>query len=163
MNKIAPGAETTEKKLSVCSAIAACSALKRRIIFTGFEAMQPVRACGKVTLSRLPFGIYTLTVSSERFASRSELVDVRSALPRIVRSVLTVAPIATSVTVGASSTLVDAHSPGVAHAIGSQQLREQQCRARGGEDRQPASRPRPDEPERNRVAVRELTTSLQQV
>src|SRR5947209_8186439 len=46
---------------------------------------------------------------------------------------------------------------------GSSLQTTQQCRARGGEDRQPASRPRPDEPERNRVAVRELTTSLQQV
>jgi len=192
VKKPAPGAETaetTEKKRSVFSAIAACSAVKRRIIFTGFEAMQPVRACaiaavlwfavlpvqaqvsdgeirvsvidatglalpasgtlesdgaqihrafetgaaGTFTLSRLPFGVYTLTVSSEGFASRSERVDVRSALPRIVRIELTVAPIATSVTVGASSTLVDAHSAGVVYAIGSQQLREQQSAVPGRE------------------------------
>src|SRR5450759_425256 len=64
-------------------------------------------AAGTFTFDRLPPGLYRLTVSSAGFAPHSELVDIRSALPRDVRVVLNVAPVAVSVTVTDAPTLVD--------------------------------------------------------
>jgi outer membrane cobalamin receptor len=90
-------------------------------------------ATGMFTLDRLPFGVYRVTVSSPGFVSRSELVEVRSPRPRDVRMVLDVAALATSVTVTQQATLVDAHRTGVAYAVGSQQIREQQSVVPGRE------------------------------
>jgi hypothetical protein len=90
-------------------------------------------ASGTFTFDRLPPGLYRLTVSSAGFAPHSELVDIRSALPRDVRVILDVAPIAVSVTVTDAPTLVDAHRAGVAYTVGAQQVREQQSGVPGRE------------------------------
>jgi hypothetical protein len=60
-------------------------------------------------------------------------MDIRSALPRDVRVILDVAPIAVSVTVTDAPTLVDAHRAGVAYTVGAQQVREQQSGVPGRE------------------------------
>jgi outer membrane cobalamin receptor len=90
-------------------------------------------ADGTFIFDRLPFGVYRLALSSPGFASRSELVEVRSPRPREVRIVLDVAGIATSVDVTEQSTLVDAHRTGVAYGVGTQELREQQSAVPGRE------------------------------
>jgi outer membrane cobalamin receptor len=90
-------------------------------------------ADGTFTFDRLPFGVYRLTLSSPGFAPRRELVEVRSARPREVRLVMEVAAISTSVDVTEPSTLVDVHRTGVAYAVGTQQLREQQSVVPGRE------------------------------
>jgi outer membrane cobalamin receptor len=90
-------------------------------------------AAGRFTFDRLAPGLYRLTVSSAGFAPHNELVDIRSALPRDVRVVLNVAPVAASVTVTGAPTLVDAHRAGVAYTVGAQQVREQQSAAPGRE------------------------------
>ena len=88
---------------------------------------------GTFTFDRLPLGTYRLTVSSPGFAPRTELVELHSALPREIRLVLDVAPVATSVSVTDRATLLDAHRTGVAYAVGAQQLREQPSSAPGRE------------------------------
>ena len=91
-------------------------------------------AAGRFTFDRLPPGLYRLTVvSSAGFAPHSELVDIRSALPREVRVTLNIAPVAVSVTVTDAPTLVDAHRAGVAYTVGAQQVREQQSAVPGRE------------------------------
>jgi outer membrane cobalamin receptor len=90
-------------------------------------------ADGRFTFDRLPFGIYRLTLSSPGFATRTELIEVRSPRPREVRLVLDVAALSTSVDVTEQSTLVDAHRTGVAYGVGTQQLREQQSAVPGRE------------------------------
>jgi outer membrane cobalamin receptor len=90
-------------------------------------------ADGTFTFDRLPFGVYRLTLSRPGFAPRSELVEVRSPRPREVRLVLDVAAISTSVDVTEQSTLIDVHRTGVAYAVGTQQLREQQSVVPGRE------------------------------
>ena len=90
-------------------------------------------ADGTFTFDRLPLGVYRLTLASPGFAPRSELVEVRLPRPREVRLVMEVAAISTSVDVSEQSTLVDVHRTGVAYAIGTQQLREQQSVVPGRE------------------------------
>jgi outer membrane cobalamin receptor len=90
-------------------------------------------AAGAFTFSRLPAGLYRLTVSSTGFAPHSELVEIREALPRDVRVVLAVAPVAATVTVTEAPTLVDRHRAGVVYTVGSQQVREQQSAVPGRE------------------------------
>ena len=88
---------------------------------------------GRFTFDRLPAGRYQLTVSRAGFAPRSELVDIRSALPREVRVILEVASVTASVTVTDAPTLVDAYRAGVAYTVGAQQVREQQSTVPGRE------------------------------
>src|SRR6266851_4425930 len=90
-------------------------------------------AQGRFTFDRLPFGLYRIAVDAAGFAQRTEVVDVRSALPRAVQVSLLVAPVTASVTVSQQPTLVDAHRVGVAYEVASRQLREQQSATPGRE------------------------------
>ena len=90
-------------------------------------------AAGRFTFDRLPAGRYRLTVSSAGFARHSELVELRSALPRELRVILDIAPVTASVTVTDTPTLMDVHRAGVAYAVGAQQVREQQSAVPGRE------------------------------
>ncbi|MCU1386338.1 MAG: TonB-dependent receptor [Acidobacteria bacterium] len=88
---------------------------------------------GRVTFDRLPPGRYRLTVAGGGFTPHTELVDIRSALPREIRVTLELAPVAASVTVTDSATLVDVHRAGIAYTVGAQQVREQQSAVPGRE------------------------------
>ena len=76
-------------------------------------------ATGHLSVSRLPFGVYRVAVDQPGFASYSSLVEIQSALPKVLTIVLTVAPISTTVTVTDSQTLIDPNRVGTVNRIGS--------------------------------------------
>src|SRR5260370_20188836 len=77
---------------------------------------------GTLVVKRLPFGIYRLRVERPGFAPLSELVEIRTSLPRELRVTLGVDPIETVVAVSESVTLVDPHRAGSINRIGSDTL-----------------------------------------
>ena len=79
---------------------------------------------GKVTAKRLPFGIYRLRIQQGGFAPSSELLEIRSAIPLEHRVTLAIASIETTVVVTDTGTLIDPHSTGANHRIGSEELRD---------------------------------------
>jgi len=90
-------------------------------------------AQGRFTFDRLPFGVYRIAVDAPGFARRTEVVDVRSALPRVIQVSLLVAAVTASVTVTEQPTLVDTHRVGVSYDVTSRQVREQQSSTPGRE------------------------------
>ncbi|HUJ21580.1 MAG TPA: carboxypeptidase-like regulatory domain-containing protein, partial [Bryobacteraceae bacterium] len=76
-------------------------------------------ATGHLSVNRLPFGVYRVALDHPGFVSYSGLVEVQSALPKVLTLVLTVAPIATTVTVTDSQTLIDPNRVGTVNRIGS--------------------------------------------
>ena len=76
-------------------------------------------AAGRLSVSRLPYGVYRVAVEQGGFASYAGLVEIQSALPKSLPIVLTVAPIATTVTVIDSQTLIDPNRVGTVNRIGS--------------------------------------------
>jgi outer membrane cobalamin receptor len=81
-------------------------------------------ADGTLVVKRLPFGVYRIQVERAGFAPLSELVEIRSSLPKELRVTLGVAPIETVVTVNESETLIDPHRAGSANRIGSDTLQD---------------------------------------
>ncbi len=73
---------------------------------------------GRVIAKRLPFGLYTITVSQPGFAPASQLVDIRSALPKELRVKLAVEQIQTTIEVNAAETLIDPYATSSAKKIG---------------------------------------------
>ncbi len=76
-------------------------------------------ATGRLSVNRLPFGVYRVAVEHAGFASYSGLVEVQSALPKALALVLTLAPIATTVTVTDSQTLIDPNRVGTVNRVGA--------------------------------------------
>ncbi len=79
---------------------------------------------GSLAVKRLTFGIYRLRIERSGFAPLSELVEIRSTLPKELRVTLGVAPVETVVTVSESETLIDPHRAGTVNRIGSQTLQD---------------------------------------
>ena len=79
---------------------------------------------GNLLAKRLPFGIYRLQVRRQGFATFSDVVEIRSAIPLDYPIVLGVAPIETTITVNAAETLVDPHRTGTAYRIGADTLQD---------------------------------------
>jgi hypothetical protein len=79
---------------------------------------------GTLVFKRLPFGVYRVHVEHAGFAPLSELVEIRSSLPKDLRVTLGVAPIETVVTVNESETLIDPHRVGTANRIGSETMQD---------------------------------------
>ena len=77
---------------------------------------------GRVIARRLPFGFYHVEVQQEGFAPFSELVEVRSALPKELKIVLALATVANRVDVTEDGTIIDPHRTGPAERIGSETL-----------------------------------------
>jgi len=77
---------------------------------------------GTLVIKRLAYGVYRLQVSRSGFAPLSQLVDIRSALPKELRVTLGVAPIETTVVVTDSATLLDPFRTGDANRIGGDTL-----------------------------------------
>ena len=77
---------------------------------------------GRLSVTRLPYGVYRVTLQHPGFAPYSVLVEIRSALPKELNLVLTLAPIATSVTVTDSQTLIDPNQVGTVNRIGSETI-----------------------------------------
>jgi len=81
-------------------------------------------ADGTLVVKRLAFGVYRVRVEHAGFAPVSELVEIRSSLPKELRVTLGVAPIETVVTVNESETLIDPHRAGTVDRIGPETLQD---------------------------------------
>jgi hypothetical protein len=81
-------------------------------------------AQGQIVAKRLPFGLYTVTVSRSGFAPASQLIDVRSAIPMNLQIVLGIGPLKTTVNVSSDATLVDPSDVSSANRIGSATLQD---------------------------------------
>ena len=81
---------------------------------------------GHFTFQRLPFGLYRITVEHPSFTTASQLVEIRSAVPRELRVELKVQAASTEIVVMDSATLLDTHRTGVIYSVGERQIREQQ-------------------------------------
>ncbi len=75
-------------------------------------------AAGKVVAKRLPFGLYTVTISRAGFTTVEQLIDIRSALPKELKVELALGAVETSVTVSADETLIDPLATNSANRIG---------------------------------------------
>ena len=81
---------------------------------------------GRFIFAHLPFGVYRLIVEHSGFQTYSELVEVRSAIPREVTVKMEIQPVSSAVDVSDTATLLDAHRTGVVYSAGSQLIREEQ-------------------------------------
>ena len=79
---------------------------------------------GNLVIKRLPFGLYHLQVEHAGFAPLSNLVEIRSALPKELHVTLAVASIETVVTVTESATLVDPYRTGSENRIGAEAIED---------------------------------------
>jgi hypothetical protein len=79
---------------------------------------------GALTAKRLPFGIYRLEVQHAGFATFSDLIEIRSAIPRQYQVTLGVAPVETTVIVTDTQTLLDPYRTGSINRIGSDSLED---------------------------------------
>jgi TonB-dependent Receptor Plug Domain len=79
---------------------------------------------GSLDSKRLAYGIYQVEIQSPGFATVSESVDIRSALPldRTIR--MKVASVSESVNVGAAATLVDPYRAGSVNQLGAQAIQD---------------------------------------
>jgi hypothetical protein len=77
---------------------------------------------GRLIAKRLPYGIYSLTVSRLGFAPYSGLLEIRSAIPFEQKVALSPAPLNTTVTVQEDQTLIDPHRTNTTYRIGGADL-----------------------------------------
>src|SRR5271157_4028162 len=77
---------------------------------------------GELAVKRLPFGLYNLEVRHATFAPASQSIEIRSAAPTSQLVTLGMVPIATTIEVKASGTLVDPHRVGAVNQIGSETI-----------------------------------------
>lgn len=79
---------------------------------------------GALTVQRLSYGIYQLTIHQPGFASVSESIDIHSPIPVDHAIALKVAGANESVTVQAQATLLDPDRAGSVNQIGTQQIQD---------------------------------------
>jgi outer membrane cobalamin receptor len=79
---------------------------------------------GSLILKRLAFGVYRLQVGHAGFAPLSQLVEIRSAIPKELRVTLGVQPIETVVVVSEAATLLDQFRTGDVNRIGAETLQD---------------------------------------
>jgi len=77
---------------------------------------------GNLDAKRLPYGIYQVQIQAPAFATLSESVDIRSALPLDRTIQLKVASVSESVKVGADATLIDPYRAGSVNQIGEETI-----------------------------------------
>jgi hypothetical protein len=77
---------------------------------------------GRLIATRLPFGLYRIQVQRAGFSLFSDAIEIRSPLPREFHVVLSVAPVATEMTIMAGDTLLDGHRTGTINRTGSETL-----------------------------------------
>jgi hypothetical protein len=81
---------------------------------------------GHLEAKRLPYGIYRVEARREGFTPAASLVEIRSALPKELSLMLSVAEIKTAVTVTDDSTLVDPHRASNVIRLGSDTIDNRQ-------------------------------------
>ena len=79
---------------------------------------------GILIAKRLPFGMYSVAVTRDGFATFAGLVEIRSALPTDYRVTLSLAPLQTQLTVTVDGTLLDPHQTATVHRIGADTLQQ---------------------------------------
>jgi hypothetical protein len=79
---------------------------------------------GFFALQDLPFGVYRLTVERETFATHSEVVEVRSAVPKTLRIELALGTFDTRVEVTVAQPLVDPGRTGLTFSIAAPQIQD---------------------------------------
>jgi outer membrane cobalamin receptor len=79
---------------------------------------------GTLVAKRLPFGIYRLEIQHAGFARYSDLIEIRSAIPRQYQVTLGVAPVETTVIVTDTQTLLDPYRTGSINRIGGDSLED---------------------------------------
>jgi hypothetical protein len=79
---------------------------------------------GTLSAKRLPYGIYEVEIQAPAFATVSESVEIRSALPlnRMIR--LKLASVSASVKVSAAATLIDPYRAGSVNEMGKQTIED---------------------------------------
>jgi len=89
-----------------------------------FELTFDTGPTGEYTVKKLPLGSYKLSLEHVGFAPYSSLIEIRSELPLKFSAALTVAPVAQSVNVQDSDTLLDTTNPGNSYQLGAPTLRD---------------------------------------
>jgi outer membrane cobalamin receptor len=79
---------------------------------------------GRFALQDLPFGTFRLIVERSGFVPYSDLVDVRSAVPRTLSIQLSLAAVSSDVTVTTERPLIDPSRAGVTFSIGAPQIQD---------------------------------------
>lgn len=73
---------------------------------------------GHLVAKRLPFGVYRVQVQHTGLSPFSDMVEIRSAIPRELRVVLGVAPVTSTIMITGDDTLLDPHRTGTVNRIG---------------------------------------------
>jgi Carboxypeptidase regulatory-like domain len=89
-----------------------------------FELSFDTGPTGEYTARKLPLGTYRLTLEHPGFAAYNSLVEIRSELPQKLSVALSVAPVAESVTVNDSDTLLDTTNAANSYQLGAPTLRD---------------------------------------
>ena len=79
---------------------------------------------GGLDIKRVPFGVYRLQVQRDGFATYTQSLEVRSAVPTTLSIKLSVAGPNTSVEVNEQKTLIDPYQAGAVNRIGSDTIRD---------------------------------------
>ncbi|MGA9586747.1 MAG: TonB-dependent receptor [Terracidiphilus sp.] len=87
-----------------------------------FNKTLPTNSDGTLTLSRLPYGFYRISIHPPGFADISESVEVRSSAPTSLSIQLKLAPLTESVTVHTPETLLAIDQSGSVNMLGTQQI-----------------------------------------
>ena len=79
---------------------------------------------GRFALQDLPFGVFRLIIERSGFAPYSDLVEVRTTVPRTLVVQLSLAAVASDVTVTSETPLVDTARVGITFSIGAPQIQD---------------------------------------
>ncbi len=79
---------------------------------------------GRIVAKRLPYGLYLVKVTHAGLSPASQLVDIHSAIPKLLDVVLAVEQVQSSVTVTDSQTLIDTGDTSSAQRIGSSTIED---------------------------------------
>ncbi len=77
---------------------------------------------GNLAAKRLPFGVYEIRVEHSGFATFTDSIQIRSAIPLAYTAKLTIAAASSSVVVKDSDTLIDPYRTGTINRIGSEMI-----------------------------------------
>jgi hypothetical protein len=88
----------------------------------GYNKTFTTTQSGTISIHQLPYGAYQIRIHSPGFAPITKSIELRSALPISETITLTVAPVATTVSVTTPDTLIDPSSPSSVMHIGSKEI-----------------------------------------
>ena len=98
-----------------------------------FQLAFDTESTGEYTAKELPLGTYHLTIERAGFAPYNSLLEIRSQLPQKLSVVLSVAPVAQTVNIKDSDTLLDTTNAGTIYQLGAPTLRDRAATTPGRE------------------------------